>query len=76
MRRTVLFMTDSKTAKVYLTAAEVAQRYGVSLRTVQHWRKTGQLPFVALPGSRQFRFDLAEVESKIAELTAAAQRAG
>ena len=44
-----------------LRLADMAGRYGVSVRTIQRWVRWG-CPFMRAPGGRAVMFDLARVE--------------
>lgn len=44
-----------------LTSAEVARRFGVSIKTVTHWAKKGQLPSMRTLGGHR-RFDAAVID--------------
>jgi excisionase family DNA binding protein len=46
----------------YLTVTEVAERFGVSMRSVQRWIERSELPAVRLPGGL-LRVRLADVEA-------------
>ncbi len=61
-------MSATTEAPTYVTAAFLAERYGVAIRTIQSWRKLGRLPFIKLPGN-VYRYPLSEVEATLAELT-------
>ena len=51
------------------TEAEFAKRIGVSARTVQIWRKTGDGPAFVRIGPRQVRYALKDIETWEAQRT-------
>lgn len=60
-----------------LTAAEVASRLpSTSAQTVLRWAKTGQIPFVELPGGRKFFYPEVVNHLLTPKLNAAASSAG
>lgn len=48
-------MNDRQAA--YLTAAEAARTYGISIRTLTRWANAGRLPFIERGGERWFDRD-------------------
>ena len=48
--------------KELLNKQQAAQLLGVSVRSIDNFRQSGNLPFHRLPGSRVVRFDRAELE--------------
>ncbi len=60
-----------------LRTGEVAQRLGISSRTVQAWANAGKLPSIRMPGLRQAghrRFRAGDVDAAKAEMHAAGGR--
>jgi excisionase family DNA binding protein len=51
---------------VYLSLQQVAQRLGVSTRTVRRWLRLGKLPHVRLP-SGSVRVSVADLEQALAQ---------
>lgn len=70
-------------AEIHLTPLQLAQRLGISLRSVERWRLTGEGP-AFLRAGRSVRYPLASVEaweatrvhaSRAAEMAAAGRAA-
>ena len=54
--------TKEPRGPVYLSAAGVAERYGVHANTVWRWAKAGQIPQPVKLGPRATRWDVRELE--------------
>jgi predicted DNA-binding transcriptional regulator AlpA len=50
-------------AEKHLTPLELAQRLGVSLRSIERWRTTGEGPAFVRAGARAVRYPLAAIEA-------------
>lgn len=61
--------TQPTSELVYLSLHQVADRVGVSLRTVRRWIRDGRLPYVRLP-SGSIRISVLELERLIRSLAA------
>ena len=46
-----------------ISPKELAEHYGISVRTVTNWKSAGVIPFIRV--GRVFRFDLSEVEEAL-----------
>ncbi len=55
---------------MYLTTAQVAERYGISRTTVWRWIKAGRLPEPVLIGPGVKRFNIAALQRKDSEWAA------
>jgi len=62
-------------ASRWLTAEDVADYLGVSIRTVRSWTAAGVIPHIRLPG-RLVRFDRSAVDAWVASHAVAPVRAG
>lgn len=51
----------NNTGRVFLSSEGVAERYGVSRKTVANWVYTDRIPYVKKPGHRVM-FSIAELE--------------
>jgi excisionase family DNA binding protein len=62
-------MTDDEagTGPAWLTAQQVADRFGVTVRAVNRWARQGRLTPVAVTLGGHYRFDPAEVEAAAAQ---------
>ena len=65
---TVTFMAESHTDG-YLTPSDLAEKWSVSLRTVQRYLAEGRIRAVKLPGG-QYRIRPEDAEAAIAEASA------
>ena len=65
---TVTFMSESHTDG-YLTPSDLAEKWSVSLRTVQRYLAEGRIRAVKLPGG-QYRIRPEDAEAAIAEASA------
>jgi len=54
---------EVNTAKRYVTAKELAQRYGVGLRTITLWKASGLLVYIQI--RRVVRFDAAACDKSL-----------
>ena len=51
-------------AKPFVTKSEIAQVFGVSLKSIHNWQKARLIPFMRI-GKGTIRFDVAEVKAAI-----------
>jgi excisionase family DNA binding protein len=62
------------TTSAYLTAAQVAERLGVSAKTVTRWAKEGRLAHLRTLGGHR-RYDPDQIDQLARELTVATAQA-
>ncbi len=60
----IAVMTASPHPENWVDAQQVAQHFGVTLRTVRRWIKDGTIPAHRI-GPKLLRFDLAEVDAAV-----------
>lgn len=60
-------MSDSENGVVYLSAAQLARRYGVHIVTVWRWAQTGRLPQPVRLTPRTTRWRRDEIEASEAK---------
>jgi len=60
--------------KAFLRRRELAERFGVSTRTLDRWRKSGQLKVVAVRQGGLVLFPVKEVESRLQALAVGGDR--
>ena len=53
---------DDRKEKVYLTQAEMAERFRTSESTIKNWRDRGYLPYTRFPESTHVIYPVKEIE--------------
>jgi predicted site-specific integrase-resolvase len=61
--------------QVFLTKAQLARRYAVSVRTVNYWMEKGAIPFIRI-SRKVVRFDPEKCDGALARFEVQARTAG